>query len=256
MPGETVDGPRGAAHPSGSHAIWFNEIGADLKSLDNVSAAPSGVHPTFAGSTADMPSFFDPRLHHGARDATESRGLVHCLLLTPRTQDPPSNAAQSCPSILRTQAASCNSSDTAFFEARSLGEAVSPTDRRTFPPMSPAEVRAKLEFWTSSAAHTHWRKNSEWILAWQQRRRSTRRRLSAADQEEKGSSNWATTPTCSALYAPVTGALALTLRPTSREYGKDLMTLLREYWIRQQHPVHRCGRPRTLQKGRGDGVPQ
>ena len=56
MRGETVDGPHGAAHPSGSHAIWTNGIGVDVKSLDTVSAAPS----TVAGSTSDLPSFFDP----------------------------------------------------------------------------------------------------------------------------------------------------------------------------------------------------
>ena len=42
----------------------------------------------------------------------------------------------------------------------------------------------------------------------------------AADQEEKGSSRWATTPTCSAFYTVVTSALESSLRRTRRECGR------------------------------------
>ena len=55
---------------------------------------------------------------------------------------------------------------------------------------------------------------------WQQRKRSTLRFSTAADQEEKDSSDWAVMPRCSAYYAPVTNALEVSLRRTRRECGK------------------------------------
>ena len=42
---------------------------------------------------------------------------------------------------------------------------------------------------------------------------------SAADQEERGSSNWATMLTCTAFHAPVSNALELSLRRTGRRCG-------------------------------------
>ena len=50
----------------------------------------------------------------------------------------------------------------------------------------------------------HWRRSSEWIWVWQQRKRSTPRFSTAADQEGEGS--WAAMPRCSAFFAPATGS--------------------------------------------------
>ena len=74
----------------------------------------------------------------------------------------------------------------------------------------------------------------------------THRGSSAADQEAKGSRNWATMPTCSACFAPVMNAPELSLRRTGRVW-KDLVALVREY-CRQQHLVHHCGHLRTLRR--------
>ena len=204
MPGKTVDGPRGAAHPSGSRdMVPRNWCSPDRR----LTCLPSLI-----------------------RGCSMERGmrLVHCLILTPWTQDPTRTPRSLAPSILRTQAASCYSSDTAFFEARSRGEAVSPTGQCVQSHQRPMHVakyaRSWPQFWTGSAARTHWRRSTRGA----HRRRIRRRRDPATGQPRPRAA-----------------------RSTTHEQRvrKDLMTLHRDYWIRQQHPVHRRGRPRTLQRG-------
>ena len=68
-------------------------------------------------------------------------------------------------------------------------------------------LRSRLQFWTSSEAHAHWRKKSEWIRVWQQRGQSAPRFSSAADQKGKGSNGSAAMLKWSAFCASVVDAL-------------------------------------------------
>ena len=79
-----------------------------------------GIHPILAGQAAAILSFIVSRLVCGAKDAMNSRRLVHCLLLAPQTQDPTRTRCSLGPATLRAQAASRKSSDTALLEARTL----------------------------------------------------------------------------------------------------------------------------------------
>ena len=116
----------------------------------------------------------------------------------------------------------------------------------------PKYLQSWVQFWTGPEARTDWRKSSEWIRVWQQRKRSTPRISTAADQEGEGSSDWAAMPRCSAFYAPVTNALELSLRRTRRGVREDLMTLPGESWSWQRHAkehlLHHCGHFRTLRR--------
>ena len=63
----------------------------------------------------------------------------------------------------------------------------------------PKYLQSWRQIWTSPEAHAHWRRSSEWIWAWQQRRRQTPKLSSLANHEVMAC---ATVPTCSAFRAP------------------------------------------------------
>ena len=133
-------------------------------------------------------------LLHGTRYAAELRKAVHRLLPDPRKKNRPlrcwrlrllreSQAAQRNTRLALclepVQASVAPVSLSSHLAQSHQGAMCLPANLSTLPKY----LQSWLQFWKSPEAHTHWRKNSEWIRAWQQRRRSTPRLLSTADQE-------------------------------------------------------------------------
>ena len=114
--------------------------------------------------------------------ATESRRLVHCLLLAPRTQDSTRTPCSLGSAILGAQAASRKSSGTALYEARTLLGAGAGSSR-------PCRSTRKAGLIGGG---------SGWV-----------------ELQRRGS-----IPSCNVFYAPVTNALELSPRRTRRECGK------------------------------------
>ena len=216
--GEAVGGPLGAAHPSGSRALGFNEIAADLDSLDTVSATPAesirfspdrelpyfpsliwvaawgqrcnGVQATYtlyswlrARRTAHKRRAFLARRYWGRRPLLESRATQR-----------------------HTKLALC------LEPVQGAVASVSPASQCAQSHQKPMRSTRKAQFWTGSAAHVYWRRSSE--------------RNRERHQQQRSMSGWrrapaaGSAPSCNAFYAPVTSVLKLSRRRTRREFGK------------------------------------
>ena len=151
--------------------------------------------------------------------------------------------------ILVTQAASRKSSDTAFSRISLPGKplrAVPKTDAPLSPSTLPKYAQSWHQFWTGSAAHVHWRRSSE---------RNREMASTAADYIEVliGGGSGGEVLQRRGVHALVHRILRtrhewLGITTTTHEKRVRIvwMTLLREYWSRQQLARHHCGHFRTI----------
>ena len=178
-----MGGPSGTAYsPDSCAVVLFENCCRPREPAGSCLRSSIGIHRILVRLTATAHSNVWSALLHGTRDAAELRKAVHRLLQNPRKKNRPlrcwrlrllreSQAAQR-----NTRFALCLEPVLASVAPVSLSSQLAqshqgamclPANLSTVPKY----LQSWLQIWKSPEAHTHWRKNSEWIRAWQQRRR-------------------------------------------------------------------------------------
>ena len=258
VPWEAVAGPSRAAHPSDSCGKGLIEIAAEFKRLEVVSAVPAesiGFSPD--GRLPQIASLIRAAAWDERCAGTEERLVSQCSLTWKDSPagSQPSKSVELRPLIGRAVRvprywrcmprlegrAPQRCTRLAFCVGPVQGPVASVFQTSHFaqshrilkyflPYLStlPKYLQSWRQFWASPEALAHWRRSSEWIRMWQQRRRNTPRLSLAADQKRKGLQQPGNNVHVQRVPRTRRDCPGIITATHGKSVRKDLMALLRE----------------------------